>query len=80
MERGTYARALEAGFPSEQAVFMAHFGAEIRQEAVEEVEKQKRKQYQEFCKSVEELGKKFLLATAIFALGAFTGMSEVIFG
>ena len=39
MEGGTYARALSVGFNEEQSGFLARFGAEIKDEAVERVQR-----------------------------------------
>lgn len=39
MKRGTYAEARNAGFSDSEAGFLSRFGAEIRDEAVEEIRK-----------------------------------------
>jgi hypothetical protein len=39
MRGGTYAEAVKAGFTPEHARFMAHFGAELQGEIIEEIAK-----------------------------------------
>lgn len=73
MKNGTYARAIEAGFNSTQADFMAAFGGEIREEAVGQIMKTRSQRLHEAAVKGGRIGVGIIIAAFFVLIGILIG-------